>query len=123
VLEILKEDMWKTLHPATRLVVKILQHIRSKLEDGAEIRAYFDDNEIYITTYKSEIRITPRRIEFKRRARDSLQVQRVKLSRELNKEVLDVIKNEIVNILEHDYKPNYEGVIETLEKALREPIE
>jgi hypothetical protein len=120
---ILKEDMWKTLHPATRLVVKIMQHVKSKLEDGAEVRAYFDDNEIYVTTYKSEVRVTPRRIEFKRRARDSLQVQRVKLSRELNKEVLDVIKNEIVSILEHDYEPNYSLIVETLEKALREPRE
>jgi hypothetical protein len=72
--EILKEDVWKTLHPATKLVVKVLQHIKSKLDDGAEIRAYFDEDEIIVTTYKSEIRITKNNIEFKRRARDSLRV-------------------------------------------------
>jgi hypothetical protein len=115
---ILREDVWKTLHPATRLVVKILQHIKSKVDDAAEIRAHFYDNEIYVTTYKSEIRITTNKIEFKRRTRSELRVQRIKLSKELNKEVLDIIKNAIVDILEYDYEPNYSLVVETLEKAL-----
>jgi hypothetical protein len=120
--EILREDVWRSLHPATRLIVKILQHVRSKINDMAEVRAYFEDDEIYITTYKSEIRIAPRRIEFKRRTRNSIRVQRVKLSRELSKEVLDVIKTAIIDILEYDYEPNYQHVVEALEKAL-EPTE
>jgi hypothetical protein len=121
--EILHADTWKSLHPATKLIIKVLQHIKSKLEDGAEIRAYFDNDEVVIATYKSEIRITPRRIEFKRRARDSLRVQRIKLDKEMSNEVIDEIKRAVVDILEHDYEPNYSIIVETLEKALREPRE
>ena len=118
--EILREDVWRELHPATKLIVKILQHVKSKLEDGAEIRAYFEDNEILVTTYKSEVRITPRRIEFKRRSGRSLRVQRIKLSKELSSEVIDEIKRAILDILECDYEPNYSIIVEILEKHLTE---
>jgi hypothetical protein len=119
--EILREDVWRSLHPVTRLIIKILQHIRSKVNDIAEIRAYLDESEILITTYKSEIHISKRLIEFKRRTSNSLRVQRAKLSRELSEEVLDAIKTQIIDILEHDYEPNYSFIVELLEKALREP--
>jgi hypothetical protein len=118
--EILREDTWKTLHPATKLVIKILQHIKDKIKDGAEVRAYFDEDELTITTYKSEVRITRSKIEFKRRERSSLRVQRLKLSRELSKEVLDVIKRAVVDILECDYEPDYQLIVEVLEKHLTE---
>jgi translation initiation factor 2 beta subunit (eIF-2beta)/eIF-5 len=117
--DILREDVWRTLHPATRLVVKILQHIKSKIDDATEVRAYLDESEILITTYKSEIRITPTRLEFKRRSRSKLRVQRIKLSKELSKEVLDAIKTQIIDILEHDYEPDYSSLVEILEKALK----
>jgi hypothetical protein len=116
--EVLRENIWRELHPATKLIVKILQHIRSKIKDGAEVRAYFDNNEILVTTYKSEIWITPTRLEFKRRTRSSLRVQRIK-TKELDAEVLNTIKNAIVDILEHDYEPNYQLIVESLEKALK----
>jgi hypothetical protein len=118
--EILREDVWRELHPASKLIVKILQHVKSKLEDGAEIRAYFEDNEILVTTYKSEARITRSKIEFKRRGRSSLRVQRLKLSKELSSEVIDEIKRAILDILECDYEPDYKLVVESLEKHLTE---
>jgi hypothetical protein len=116
--EILREDVWKSLHPATKLIIKILQHIRDKLNDGAEIQAYFDNEEILITTYKSEVRITPRRIEFKRRGGRSLRVQRIKVK--LSDEVINEIKRAILDILECDYEPDYKLVVEVLEKHLTE---
>ena len=112
--EILKEDTWKSLHPATKLVVKVLQHIRDKLNDGAEIRAYFDNEEILITTYKSEIRISENGIGFKRRTARTLRVQRAKVK--LTREILDTIKNEILVVLESDVEPNYAFIVEVLEK-------
>jgi len=116
--EILKEDMWKELHPATKLVVKVLQHIKGKLEDGAEIQAYFEDDEILVTTYKSEIRISKKEISFKRKGATSLRVQRIKLNKELSIESIDEIKKAIIDILEYGYEPNYQSVVKTLEYAL-----
>jgi len=114
--EILKEDVWKELHPATKLVVKALQHIKSKLEDGAEIRAYFEDDEILVTTYKSEIRISKKEILFKRRGARSLRVQRIKLNKELS---IDEVKRAIIDILEYGYEPDYRSVVEALENVLK----
>ena len=116
--EILKEDVWKELHPATKLVVKVLQHIKGKLEDGAEIQAYFEDDEILVTTYKSEIRISKKEISFKRKGATSLRVQRIKLNKELSIESIDEIKKAIIDILEYGYEPNYQSVVKTLEYAL-----
>jgi hypothetical protein len=115
--EILREENWKTLHSATRLIVKILQHIRSKIDDVAEVRAYLEDDEILITTYKSEIRITRNEISFKRKSGDAIRVQRAKIN--IPDEVYRTIKQEILLVVEHDAQPNYSFIIETLEKHLR----
>jgi hypothetical protein len=115
--EILREENWKSLHPATRLVVKILQHIRSKIDDAAEVRASLDDEEILVTTYKSEIRITRNEISFKRKSGDTIRVQREKIN--IPDEAYKAVKQEIQNILEHNTEPNYSFIIETLEKHFR----
>lgn len=117
--KILHMDTWGTLHPVTKLIIKILQHIKSKLDDIAEIRAYLEDDEILVTTYKSEIRIAKKVIEFKRRTKNSLRVQRARLYRELSNEVIDIIKKTIIDMLEHGCEPDYSLIVETLEKALR----
>jgi len=113
--KILHVDVWNTLPPATKIVVKILQHIRSKLDDGAEIRAWLDDeDELIITTRKSEVRISKNSVKFKRRAADgSLRVQYVRV--ELSDEVFKEIREETANILEYDTEPCYEMIVNTLE--------
>jgi hypothetical protein len=117
IAEILKEENWKSLHPATKIVVKALQHIRSKVKDIAEVRAYFEDDELIVTTYKSEFRVTTQLIEFKRRSAKTLRVQRARVK--LSREIINAIKNEIITILEYDYEPNYSHIVELLEKHLR----
>jgi len=113
--KILHVDVWSKLHPATKLVIKILQHIKDKLRDGAEVRAWLDDeDEVVIKTYKSEARISKNAIRFKRKASDgSLRVQMVKV--ELSDEVFKEIREEIANILEYDTEPCYEMIVNTLE--------
>jgi len=115
--KILHVDVWSELHPATKLVVKILQHVKSKLDDAAEVRAYLEDDEILVTTYKSEIRITRSEISFKRKSGDAIRVQYAKIN--INDEVYKTIKQEIQNIIMHDAEPNYAFIVETLEKHLR----
>ena len=116
--KILHVDVWSQLHPATKLIIKILQHVRDKVRDGAEVRAYFDSEEILVTTYRSEVRISRSMVEFKRRGRGGLRVQRIKHIK-LSSEVIDEIKKAIVDILEHDCEPNYPLIVDILEKALR----
>jgi len=115
--QILHVDVWSKLHPATKLVVKILQHVRSKLDNMTEVRAFLDDCEIVLTTYRSEIRIDKNGIEFKRKTGNSMRVQRAKV--ELSNEIVDAIKKSILDMLEHDAEPNYPFVVEVLEKHLR----
>jgi hypothetical protein len=115
--KILHVDVWSELHPATKLVVKILQHVKSKLDDAAEVRAYLEDDEILVTTYKSEIRITRNEISFKRKSGDAIRVQRAKIN--IPDEVYRTIKQEILLVVEHNAQPNYSFIIETLEKHLR----
>jgi len=111
---ILHVDVWNKLSLETKVIVKILQHIRSKMYDGAEVRAWLDDDEIIITTYKSEIRITNYMIKFKRRTADgALRVQYVRMK--LDNELINAIKKEIINILEYDTEPDYETIVNTLE--------
>jgi hypothetical protein len=117
--EILHVDTWSQLHPATKLVVKILQHVKSKLDDAAEVRAYLEDDEILVTTYKSEIRITRNEISFKRKSGDAIRVQHAKIS--IPEEAYKAVKQEIQNILEHNAQPNYSFIVETLEKHFRGP--
>jgi hypothetical protein len=115
--EILREDYWSNLHPTTKLIIKILQHIKSKLDDVAEVRAYLEDDEMLITTCKSEIRITKSEISFKRKSGEAIRVQRAKIN--IPDEVYKTIKQEVQYIIMHDAEPNYSFVIETLEKHLR----
>jgi CBS domain containing-hemolysin-like protein len=116
--KILHVDTWSKLHPATRLVVKILQHIRSKIDDMTEVHASLYEDEIVVTTYKSEIRIRRNIIEFKRRTVNDIIVQRAKI--ELSKELIDAIKKQILAILEHDAEPDYSFVVETFEKHFKQ---
>lgn len=119
-------DYWKNLHPATKLIVKIFQHIRSKLYDLAEVRARLDDDMILITTYKSEIRISKVNneitISFKRWDGDTthlkMRVQRAKIELEEKEleELLDIIKKQILDMLEYDTEPDYRFIVETSEK-------
>jgi hypothetical protein len=113
--QILREDVWRSLRKPSKLIVKILQHIHSKVNGGSEVRAYFDDDEILVTTSRSEIRVTPRMLEFKRRTENSLRVQRVKLVHGLSQDLLNLIKGEIVAVLEHGHEPNYALIIGALE--------
>ena len=110
---------WENLHPATRIIVKILQHIKSKIDNFAEVRVSFLDDDIIVTTYKSEIRISKNEISFKRWTEDNstIRVQRVKI--ELSDELIDIIKKQILDILEHDAEPNYRFIVEVFEKTLR----
>ena len=117
--DILHEDYWKNLHPSTRIIVKILQHIKSKIDNFAEVRVSFLDDDIIVTTYKSEIRISKNEISFKRWTEDNstIRVQRVKI--ELSDELIDIIKKQILDILEHGAEPNYRFIVEVFEKTLR----
>jgi hypothetical protein len=111
-------DVWSKLHPATKLVVKILQHVRSKVDDIAEVRVSIgDDNEILVSTHKSSIYIAKNLIEFKRKTGNGIRVQRAKV--ELNNELIDVIKKSILDIVEHDADPDYGFIVELSEKTLR----
>jgi len=115
--KILHVDVWTQLHPATKLVIKILQHVRDKLNDIAEVRASLTDDEILVTTYKSEIRITRNEISFKRKSGDAIRVQRAKIN--INDEVYKTIKQEIENTIMHGAEPNYSFIVNTLDKHLR----
>ena len=120
---ILHVDVWNKLSLETKVIVKILQHIRSKMYDGAEVRAWLDDDEIIITTYKSEIRINNCMIKFKRKTADgALRVQYVRMK--LDNELINAIKKEIINILEYDTEPDYETIVNMIENHLNsEPAE
>jgi hypothetical protein len=116
--KILHVDVWVQLHPVTKLVVKILQHLRSKIDDMAEVRLYESDSEILVTTYKSEIRITPVLIEFVRKTADgALRVQRARFKE--NREIFEALKREIELVVVHNAEPNYSLVVEALEKYLK----
>jgi hypothetical protein len=116
--KILHVDVWAQLHPVTKLVVKILQHLRSKIDDMAEVRLYESDSEILVTTYKSEIRITPVLIEFVRKTADgALRVQRARFKE--NREIFEALKREIELVVVHNAEPNYSLVVEVLEKYLK----
>ena|GEM_PF-3690791 len=112
--KILHVDVWSKLHPATKLVIKILQHVRSKVDDMAEVRVSIgDDNEILVSTHKSSIYIAKNLIEFKRKTGNDIRVQRAKV--ELNNELIDVIKKSILDIVEHDADPDYETIVNIFE--------
>jgi hypothetical protein len=111
---------WERLHPVTRIVIKILQHLQSKLNDFAEIRLYLlEDGSLFITTYKSEIRISKDGVFFKRWSWDNsvIRVQRAKI--ELPDELIEIVKTQILDLLDHDIEPNYRFVAEAFEKTLR----
>jgi hypothetical protein len=116
--KILHVDVWSKLHPATKLLIKILQHVRSKVDDLAEVRVSIgDDDEILVSTHKSSIYIAKNLIEFKRKTGNDIRVQRAKV--ELNNELIDVIKKSILDIVEHDADPDYGFIVELSEKTLR----
>jgi len=111
---------WNKLHPVAKLVIKILQHVKSKMDDVAEVRVYFDNEEITITTHISEIRITPQIVEFKRRKNNILRVQRAKVR--LPENAIKAIKNEVISIVENDVEPDYQALIEILEKTEQQQV-
>jgi hypothetical protein len=114
--EILSEDVWNTLHPVAKIVVKILQHVYSKLNDMAEVRVLFDDDQITVTTHKSRFTIGKDGIEFIRRYGNEVRVQRAKIK--LSKEVIETVKEQIMRIVEYGSNPDYGLVISEIEKAL-----
>jgi hypothetical protein len=107
----------QTLNPIAKLVMKILQHIKSKLDDYAEVRLYTDDNEIYVSTYMSEVKITRNSIEFKRvKPNNTIIVQRMK-NIQLSDDIFKLIRDELVNIIVHDAEPNYDLISKISEKT------
>ena len=116
--EVLHVDTWSRLHPVAKLVVKILQHVKSKINDMAEIRLYESENSIVVTTYKSEIRITPTSIEFKRKATDgSVRVQRAEF--EENRKIFEALKQELELVIIHNAEPLYKHIAEYIDAQLR----
>jgi len=108
----------QTLNPAIKLILKILQHIKSKLDDCAEVRLYADDNNVYVSTHISEIKITRNSIEFKRVKPKMIIVQRAK--KEIPEEIFRLIKDEIMNIVLHDTEPNYDLIISKISEKMNQ---
>jgi hypothetical protein len=107
--KVLHKDVWSYLHPATKILVKALQHIRDKVKDGAEVRIFcYRSNggnmEVEVTTYKSRFRISVNGIEFHREKMScnccSIRVQkmRIKLSQEAVKLVETTIRDLISSV-------------------------
>ena len=115
--DVLHIDTWSRLHPVAKLAVKILQHVKSKINDMAEIRLYESENSIIVTTYKSEIRVTPTSIEFKRRATDAVRVQRAEF--EENRKIFEALKQELELVIIHNAEPLYKHIAEYIDAQLR----
>jgi hypothetical protein len=118
---ILHEDVWRKLHPATKGVVKILQHLRNKILDMAEVRVTFSSDSITITTYKSKSTIGKDGIEFIRWNGDhqlvaEIRVQRAKVS--LPNEVIETVKEQVMAMIEYGSDPDYGLIVYTIEKAI-----
>lgn len=119
--ELLNKDVWTRLHPATKIVIKALQHIKSKISDMAEVRASIDDCCIVVTTNKSKLMIDGINgiIEFIRYIGNvMIRAQRARVK--LPKDVIEVIGEQIRLVLESDAEPHYGLVAYVVEKALRE---
>jgi hypothetical protein len=113
--KVLHVDIWKHLHPLTKIIIKVTQHIYNKLQDGALVRIWYEEDEnlehveMYVTTYKSRIVLTPEMVEFVRwscREEDSKHSCVVRVHRMRTKipvEVLLHVKREWLDMLEFDY--------------------
>jgi hypothetical protein len=116
--KVLHVETWSKLHPATKLIVKVLQHIRSKLSDGAEVRIFYNEEregdiarniEMEVTTHKSKILITKEGIEFVRKKEwesqeesgFTMKVQRIKVR--LPAEAVRMVKRAILDLIEGCY--------------------
>jgi len=106
----------------TKIIIKALQHIKSKLNDMAEVRAYVDDILIIVTTYKSKLMIDGINgvIEFIRYIGDKTMIRAQRAKVKLPREVLEFIGGQIMLMLESDAEPNYGYIVYSIEKALRE---
>jgi hypothetical protein len=131
--KVLVNETWSKLHPATKLIVKIIQHVRDKLNDGAEVRIFYDEEkeddvvkyvELKVTTCTSEITITKEGVEFMRkRVWESqnefgfnMRVQRVRVR--LPAEAVKMIKNVLLDLIEGVYTVDMYDVVVKFEEYI-----
>jgi hypothetical protein len=131
--KVLVNETWSRLHPATKLIVKIIQHIRDNLNNFAELRVFYNEEkeddvvknvELRITTHMSEIAITKEGIEFVRKrvweSRDefgfNMRVQRVRVR--LPAEAVNMVKNVVLDLIEGVYTVDMYDIVVKFEEYI-----